>query len=162
MPFKIVYRYLLISLLLSSGQSFGQSFESVKVKDIQQLVKLSGEKVRIINFWATWCSPCIKEMPYFEKINENKEADVFLISMDYDLDPNPEKVNRFIARKNLKSKVLYVTEGNPKAWFGKIDKSWQGNLPVTLIINPTTGKRKFIQQELQQGDLEKFIQEVIH
>jgi thiol-disulfide isomerase/thioredoxin len=118
--------------------------------------------VQVINFWATWCAPCVKEIPLFEKLNQaNKEVEVMLVSMDYDLDPNPEKVYRFMTRKNLQSKVVILAERNPNDWISKIDKSWKsGTLPATLIINTQNGKRKFVQQELHEGDLEKLIEEV--
>jgi thiol-disulfide isomerase/thioredoxin len=137
-----------------------QQAEQIKLKDLQQLMRNPSDKVQVINFWATWCAPCVKEIPLFEKLNEeNKGVEVTLVSMDYDLDPNPEKVHRFMTRKNLKSKVVILAEQNPSSWVGKIDKSWSGTLPATLIINTQNGKRKFIGKELHEGDLEKLIEE---
>jgi len=80
--------------------------------------------------------------------------------MDYDLDPDPAKVKRFIERKKIQSEVVILAEENPNDWIEKIDKTWTGALPSTLVINPNSGKRKFIQGELKEGDLEKLIQEV--
>jgi thiol-disulfide isomerase/thioredoxin len=135
--------------------------DQIKLKDLQHIINTPAEKVQVINFWATWCAPCVKEIPLFEKLNqENKEVDVTLVSMDYDLDPNPEKVYRFISRKSLQSKVLILTERNPNSWIDKIDKSWSGALPATLVVNTKTGKRKFVQKELQEGEVEKMIEEV--
>jgi len=138
-----------------------QKAEQVKLKVIQQLMSKPSDKVQVINFWATWCAPCVKEIPLFEKLNEeNKEVSVTLVSMDYDLDPNPEKVYRFISHKKLKSTVLILAEQNPNNWIDKIDKSWSGALPATLVVNTKTGKRKFVQMELRAGELEKMIEEV--
>jgi len=80
--------------------------------------------------------------------------------MDYDLDPNPDKVNRFIARKKLQSKVVILAETDPNSWIDKIDRDWQGALPTTLVVNTKTGKRKLVQKELHEGELEKLIAEV--
>lgn len=116
----------------------------------------------MINFWATWCAPCVKEIPLFEKWNQDhKEVAVTLVSMDYDLDPNPEKVNRFITRKKLQSTVVMLAKRNPNDWIDTIDKNWSGALPTTLIVNTQNGKRKFTQRELHEGELEKFIEEVV-
>jgi thiol-disulfide isomerase/thioredoxin len=135
--------------------------DQIKLKDLQKIITTPAEKVQVINFWATWCAPCVKEIPLFETLNqENKAVDVTLVSMDYDLDPNPEKVYRFMSRKSLKSKVLILAERNPNDWIDKIDKNWSGALPATLIVNTKTGKRRFIQKELQEGELEKMIEEV--
>ena len=156
---KLIFLLVLLSIVISASSA--QPATTIKLKDIQQLISSSSEKVKVINFWATWCAPCVKEMPLFEKLNdENKNVEVTLVSMDYDLDPNPEKVYRFVTRKNLKSKVLILAEANPNDWIDKIDKSWSGALPATLIINTKSGKRTLIQHELKEGDLEKYIEEV--
>jgi len=154
---------LIITLiLLAYLPTAAQPADQIKLKDLQQVINKPSDKVQVINFWATWCAPCVKEIPLFEQLNRtNKEIQVTLVSMDYDLDPNPEKVYRFISRKNLQSKVVILAERNPNSWIDKIDKSWKnGTLPATLILNSKTGKRKFIQQELHEGDLEKLIDEV--
>lgn len=156
---KIKYTILFVVACYIVG--FAQPATTVKLNDIRKIISTPSEKIQVINFWATWCAPCVKEMPLFEKLNdENKNVEVTLVSMDYDLDPNPEKVYRFVTRKNLKSKVLILAEANPNDWIDKIDKSWSGALPATLIINTKSGKRTLIQHELKEGDLEKYIEEV--
>lgn len=136
------------------------SQDLVKLPELQKLIQQPGP-VKVINFWATWCAPCVKEMPLFEKLNqEDKNSKVILVSMDYDLDPDPAKVKRFIERKKILSQVVILAEENPNDWIEKIDKNWSGALPSTLVVNPNSGKRKFIQGELKEGDLEKLIQEV--
>lgn len=147
--------------LFTSLSARGQQAELIKLKDLQQIINKPSEKVQVINFWATWCAPCVKEIPLFEKLNQdNKDVEVTLVSMDYDLDPNPEKVYRFVSRKKLQSHVVILAEQNPNNWIDKIDKNWSGALPATLIINSKNGKRKFVQKELHEGELEKLINEV--
>jgi len=151
-------KLLLLGYLALPFTSLGQ--ELVKLTELQKLIHQPGS-VKVINFWATWCAPCVKEMPLFEKLNhDDRNTKVILVSMDYDLDPDPAKVKRFIDRKKILSKVVILAEENPNEWIEKIDKSWTGALPSTLVINPDSGKRKFIQGELKEGDLEKLIQEV--
>jgi len=151
---------VIIFLLFICISARAQQADQIKLKDLQQLINKPSDKVQVINFWATWCAPCVKEIPLFEKLNqENTDVEVTLVSMDYDLDPNPEKVYRFMTRKNLKSRVVILAERNPNNWIDKIDKSWSGALPATLIINSKTGKRKFIEKELHEGELEKLLEE---
>ena len=150
-----------VILFLICTLANSQKADQIKLKDLQTIISTRSEKIQIINFWATWCAPCVKEVPLFERLNqENKAVDVTLVSMDYDLDPNPEKVYRFITRKKLQSKVVILIEKNPNDWIDKIDKNWSGALPATLVLNTKTGKRKFVEKELHEGDLEKLIEEV--
>jgi hypothetical protein len=75
----------------------------------------------------------VKEIPLFEKLKQdNTNIDITLVSMDFDLDPDPAKVERFVTRKNLKNKVVILAETDPNSWIDKIDKSWSGALPATL------------------------------
>lgn len=142
-------------------EAAAQKAEVVKLDKLQQIMEAKSDKIRVINFWATWCAPCIKELPLFEKLHaERPDVKVTLVSMDLDLDPNPEKVYKFIDRKKLQSEVLLLNEQNANSWIGKIDKNWSGALPATIVINQKTGQRKFIERELHEGDLEKLIAEV--
>ena len=152
-------RTILLAVLCALSFSL-RSQNQIKLPELQKIISATGP-VKVINFWATWCAPCVKELPYFEKLNrEDKNVKVILVSMDYDLDPDPAKVKRFLERKKMISEVVILAEENPNDWIEKIDKTWTGALPSTLLVNPTTGKRKFIQGELKEGELEKLVQEI--
>jgi thiol-disulfide isomerase/thioredoxin len=149
--------FLVIFFLMSATLLSAQKAEPIKLNELQEIIQKQSDQVLVVNFWATWCAPCIKELPLFEKLNEEKKATVILVSMDYDLDPNIEKVNRFVMRKKLQSKVFVLTESNPNSWIEKIDKRWSGALPATLVVNTKTGNREFVQGELSEGELEKIL-----
>jgi thiol-disulfide isomerase/thioredoxin len=123
---------------------------------------MRSDGILVVNFWATWCAPCVKELPLFEKLHSEAKpgVSVALVSMDLDIDPNPDKVYRFVERKGLKSKVLLLDEKDPNSWISSIDPEWSGALPATIVINQKTGKRKFVERSLHEGDLEKLIAEV--
>ena len=150
-----------LAFCFSSQVSLAQKAEMVTLDKLQTLIASKDEPVQIINFWATWCAPCVKELPLLEKLNqERNDVKVTLVSMDMDLDPNPDKVYKFISRKNIQSRVLILDARDPNSWISKIDKNWSGALPATLIINSATGKRTFWGRELREGDLERMIGEV--
>ncbi|GCC50989.1 TlpA family protein disulfide reductase [Chryseotalea sanaruensis] len=115
--------------------------------------------IQVINFWATWCGPCVKELPMFEQVNTNNtNVKVTLVSLDFA--DKLDKVDAFIARKNMKSAVLLLDDIDYNSWIDKVEKSWEGAIPATLIYNPTNGKRVFTQHELKEGELEKLIESV--
>ena len=156
-------RKWIVVLSFFTSAAYSQTIESVELADLQKIIHSSSKRTLVINFWATWCAPCIKEIPLFEKLHkESKEVDVLLVSMDYDLDPNIQKVERFQSRKKIQSRILFLMESDPNAWIEKIDKRWSGALPATLVINSKNGKREFVQGELEEGDLEKIVTKVTH
>ena len=155
-------KLLLILGFVLPASVFAQQAEIVKLKQLQDHINRETDNIKIINFWATWCAPCIKEMPLFEKISaERKDVEVTLVSLDLDLNPKPETVYRFIDRKKLQSKVLILDEKDPNVWINQIEKGWSGAIPATIIINGKTGQRKFVEKELHEGDLEKLIAEIL-
>jgi thiol-disulfide isomerase/thioredoxin len=156
-------RTLVIFLMaLSFGHSFAQGPEIVKWDGLNKVLQSKTPEITVVNFWATWCAPCVKELPLFEQLNASGRADisVTLVSLDLDLDPNPEKVYKFVERKKLQSRVLLLDEKDANTWIDKVDPSWSGALPATLIINQRTGHRKFLEKELHEGDLERIIDEL--
>jgi thiol-disulfide isomerase/thioredoxin len=155
-------KLILVGFVLLSTSAFSQKAKIIRLNDLEKIIESKSEKILIINFWATWCGPCIKELPLFEKLNQENRPDVkvTLVSMDLDLDPNPDKVYRFLSRKNLQSEVLLLNEQNPNEWINRIEKQWSGALPATIVINQKTGQRKFVEKELHEGDLERLIEEL--
>jgi thiol-disulfide isomerase/thioredoxin len=152
-------RRLFFVLAIAAGASAsGQAI--VKLPELQEMMN-EGKKVKVINFWATWCAPCIKEMPFLERLNrDNQDVKVLLVSLDFDLDHDQSKITGFVMRKKIQSEVVILDEPDPNKWIEKIDKGWSGALPATLVMNPSNGKRKLIQGELKKDDLEKLIAEV--
>jgi thiol-disulfide isomerase/thioredoxin len=153
--------FVLVLLAVSATSYSQQKAAIVKLPQLLEIINSKSNKVKVINFWATWCAPCVKEMPLVEKVGLDREdVEVILVSMDLDLDPNPDKVHRFIERKKLQSRVVILDERDPNKFIDKIDENWSGALPATIVINGNTGQRKFVEKELHEGDLEKLIAEV--
>jgi thiol-disulfide isomerase/thioredoxin len=152
---------IILLLVFCSLGATAQDNALVKLDEFQKLLQKERDHIQVINFWATWCGPCIKELPLLEKLHaDRKDVIVRLVSMDMDLDPDPEKVWKFVARKKIQSQVFILNEKNPNSWIDKLEKEWSGSLPATLVVNNKTGKRKFVEKELHEGDLEKLIADV--
>ena len=108
----------------------------------------------VINFWATWCAPCVKELPYFEELNykyADKNVEVILVSLDF---PNKyeSKLKPFIISKNLKSKVVALNDVDSNTWIPKVHETWSGAIPATIIFNKN--KRQFYEQSFTYDELE--------
>ena len=151
-------KFLLAILLCVSLSTYAQQADVIKFDKLQSLLEEEGEQVHIINFWATWCAPCVKELPLFEALSaaNDPRVRVTLISLDFADETN--KVNAFINRRKIKSKVFLLDEIDYNSWIDRVEESWGGAIPATLFINQQTGQRKFIDRELKDGELQKVIE----
>ena len=94
-------------------------------------------KTYIINFWATWCKPCIEELPFFEKtFEEQKENNVELILVSLDMPSMwKSRLVPFVEKRDLKGQVVILDDPKMNDWIPKLDKDWEGGIPATLIYN---------------------------
>nr|WP_297804825.1 TlpA disulfide reductase family protein [uncultured Polaribacter sp.] len=130
------------------------SVKSYSYKELKPMLERQDGKTYVINFWATWCAPCVKELPAFEKLNKEyaaKNVEVILVSLDF-----PKQVEKrllpFINKKNLQSKVILLDDVNEDAWIKEIDSAWSGAIPATLIYS--SKGRKFYEQSFDYELLE--------
>lgn len=125
-----------------------QEFESLFLNSEKQ-------KIQVINFWATWCRPCVKELPYFEKLtNKHKDVDVILVSLDMNSQKDT-KLLPFVKEYKLKSKVVHLNEPDANAWIPVVDKDWSGSIPATIFINKK--EKKFYEQSFNYLQLTEVI-----
>ena len=152
-----------IALIFICNASTPPAVKVVKFDALEHLMNRKGEKIEVINFWATWCKPCIKELPFFQELQNNlsDRVNVTLISLDF-VDVLDTKVIPFVERKKLTPDVLLLDEIDYNSWIDKVDPSWSGAIPATLIINHQTGERNFHEGELAEGDLETMIKELFN
>lgn len=113
-----------------------------------------GNKTYVVNFWATWCAPCVKELPYFEAINQKENVDVLLVSLDFPKHKE-SRLLPFIKKHQLQSEVVLLEDSNENLWINAIDSTWSGALPATLIYNQS--KRIFYEQSFTEDELNQMI-----
>ncbi|MFY0627955.1 MAG: TlpA family protein disulfide reductase [Reichenbachiella sp.] len=155
---------LSIIFIFSISKINAQTVEIIKYPQLLKMIEVEDDKTKIFNFWATWCGPCVKELPQFEQLNEqyqNKGTEVILVSFDFieDLD---KKVKPFIQKKSLKSKIYLLDETDYNAFIDLVDPSWSGAIPATLMVNANQNKRAFFEKEFKESELEKTYIEFIN
>jgi len=164
--FKILILFVLIIFSCRKTRNLKESFaeaDTVKIvtlnyEQLKPLLHKNDAKVYVINFWATWCLPCVKELPAFEKLNidfKDKNVEVILVSLDF-LRKVESNLIPFIKDKNIKSKVLHFEDKNDHFWIKDIAENWTGSIPVTLIYSAK--KRKFYEHSFHYEDLKKELQ----
>lgn len=137
--------------------SKAQEVAIIKFNSLQTILNTKDDQIQVVNFWATWCAPCVKELPLLEKLGAQKNLNVKITLINLDYADKIDVVNSFITRKKIQSQVLLLDEVDYNSWIDKVDKQWSGAIPATLIFNPKTGQRKFLEKELKEGELEELV-----
>lgn len=151
---KAIIITFFISIVTLSGM--GQTARSVKITDLQKVIAGS-DSVLVVNFWATFCKPCIHEIPYFQTITEKfKDQRVKLLLVSLDLPSYfPEKVDSFLVENRYTQEVLWLNETNADYFIPKIDEKWSGSIPSTYFVNKKTGYKKLFEGEMKPEEFEK-------
>ncbi|WP_117881448.1 TlpA family protein disulfide reductase [Aureibaculum luteum] len=134
----------------------------IPVYDFNQLEPLlytESDKIYIVNFWAMWCAPCVKELPYLQEFaTQNPEIELILVSLDFTKDIET-KLKPFLKKNNITEKVVLLDDPDANAWIDKIDPNWSGAIPFTIIFN--NKKRLFFERAFEDlKDLENEINKI--
>jgi len=127
--------------------------EVYNFNELEPLLNKSDDTIYVINFWATWCAPCIKELPYFETISENyksKNVKVILVSLDFPKQYET-KLKPFISKHKLKSRIVVLNDVDSNYWIPKVSENWSGAIPATVIYK--NENRKFYEKSFNLEEL---------
>lgn len=135
----------LLFFLLTSTSIFAQNIRSISFAELDKRIA-SEKETLVVNFWATWCKPCVAELPAFERLErEYKEKNVKVLLVNLDFNSKIESlVIPFVKRKSLQSEVIHVTDTDPNEWINKVDSSWSGAIPATVIYR--NGRKLFFKE----------------
>ena len=152
---KIILLFVFAFSLTSAN---AQEIKKWKLQDLEAAIKNS-DKPTIINFWATFCKPCIEELPYFQETAKKYDsAGVQLILVSLDLpQAYPKKISAFAAKNKIKAPIVFLDETNADLFCPRVDPNWSGAIPASLFINNKTGYKKFFEDQLSKEQVEKEI-----
>jgi thiol-disulfide isomerase/thioredoxin len=144
---------LMVWLLPAMYQASAQNIRKVKIDELVHMIDTSSVPL-VVNFWATWCGPCVREIPWFEKTVAayGNKVKLLLVSIDFGED-YPVSIREFVKKQGYQSQVVWLNETNADIFCPRIDKSWDGAIPVTLMVNNRARYRRFFGQQLPE---EKF------
>lgn len=135
----------------------GVHVNSYDFKSFEPYLNIQNDTTYVVNFWATWCAPCVQELPHFEKITsdyKDQKVKVLLVSLDFKKQVESDLLP-FIKRKDIQSQVVHLSDPDANAWISKVDSSWSGAIPATVIYNKN--KRKFYEQSFTFDQLQSEI-----
>lgn len=155
---KSIFLLLSAIILHLDAQARQTKIEVYSAERLAQRVK-NTDTVYVINFWATWCAPCVQELPEFDTLQqayEGKPVKVLLVSFDFK-DEYQQKIPLFVAKKNPLPEIVWFRETNANVFIPKIDNSWTGSIPATWIVSAAGNYRKFLEKTITARELQALI-----
>ena len=153
---------IVIFFFIFAGSN-AQSIPSWKITDLEEYISKSDTPV-VITFWATYCIPCIKEIPYFQEVvkkHKDKGVKLLLVSLDFKED-YPAKVSKFATKRKFTSPIVWLDETNADYFCPKVDSAWSGVMPATLFINNKKGHRSFFEEEMPKEKFEAEVKKMLN
>ena len=159
MKFKILI--CIIFFIVSAQKSQSQNYQVYNFNQLEPLLNLKNDTTYVINFWATWCKPCIEEMPAFNQLHLNyisQKVAVILVSLDFG-NNYQSRIYMFAQKHSLKPQIIILDDPKSNIWIDKVSPEWSGAIPATLIYN--RNKRMFFEQSFNYKELEEKLKNFI-
>lgn len=154
---------ILVSLLFCRQSGVAQDILFIKPADLARWQNHPSDTVFVLNFWATWCAPCVAELPVFEKLTaeyHNQAVKVVLVSADFKRSVETA-LKPFVRKQQLKSRVVFMDEPDANLWVNQISKDWSGAIPATLVISKPRGFEWFHEGQLTYKKLNKSVKKAL-
>ena len=135
--------YLFLTLISLGLHAQAPSLPILDFSSFQPYLQKDNDTIYVVNFWATWCRPCVEELPLLERLHADlldQPHQVILVSLDF-RDQVESKLVPFIKQHDIKSKVVVLDDPNANTWIDQVDRRWSGALPATIVYRGT--KRLF-------------------
>ncbi len=147
----------ILAAFLASFTYVPKTVQKLSYEQLEKRVKKNNDTLYIVNYWATWCKPCVEEMPYFiESAKKNASQKVKFIFVSLNSLKETEKVNQFVEKRQIEQDVFLLNAGNPNIWIDKVDPSWGGSIPATAMYKKKV-KVFFREGEFTQAELDSVI-----
>ncbi|MCS7153843.1 MAG: TlpA family protein disulfide reductase [Bacteroidia bacterium] len=122
-----------LSVLLIAGL-WGQVLPTRTWAEIERQLQSHPETLYVLNFWSTWCRPCIAELPHlqaaYERLAKQIPVSFWLISLDFPPD-GAKKAARLLHQKGISLPAFWLSEKDPNTWIPRLHSDWDGAIPYT-------------------------------
>ncbi len=122
-----------VLLLCTLCSACGSASSLQRIQDPQILSLPAQNQIVLLNFWATWCEPCTKEIPILIRLH-TKFPDLKVIGVSLDAVENAGAVKKFIRKYQIPYHVMLRSGSQFDETMSKFDPKWTGGLPATFLF----------------------------
>ena len=147
-PFRRIQRFFVVALALAAPPLLAAPARKppevvpADIKQVMSAVRRPGAKAVLVNVWATWCEPCVAEMPDILKFyKENRDRGLRLILVSGDLSTEKKAVSSFLASQGVDFRS-YLKRGDDMVFIDGLDPAWDGTLPASLLFDGSGQKKR--------------------
>jgi len=144
----------IVAFLIHTKLYAQNNIEVISFEQLENKINVNNDTTYVLNFWATWCKPCVDELPYFLDLHKewkNKKIKFLFVSLDFV--KKKDQVNIFINKKKCDAQFYLLNAPNQNEWIDKIAYEWEGSIPATLVFNNARKKKIFYEREFTYEEL---------
>lgn len=155
---------VLLFLLISAFSVQAQKPEVIHFEDLESRTWTDSDTLYVVNFWATWCRPCVAELPFFDQVQEqyaDQKVKVLLVSLDF-VEDYDSRLMPFMERRGPSSEVVLLDEPKYNTWIDKVSEEWSGAIPATIFLHKGKDIRAFHEGDYSLEELQSQIESLIN
>lgn len=151
-----------LGLMAVGGEPPSRTVPVLTPTELWQRLQRSGDTLVVVNFWATWCRPCLEELPAFDSLARRYRGTVLRVWLvNVDFRSQWERVRSFVARRGFTAPVFLLAYGRGDRWMDTLHPEWSGSLPATLFWRASDSVRALFEGELSFDELERYVQQYL-
>ncbi|WP_291858504.1 TlpA disulfide reductase family protein [Marinilabilia sp.] len=153
----IIFFLVFVPLVVSSN---AQEVSEVNFEELSPWLNKTNDTTYVVNFWATWCKPCVEEMPHFMEVAsamKDEKVKFLFVSLDFPTQKE-SRLLPFIEKHEIREQVILLNDPNSNEWINKVDAGWSGAIPATLIYKDNS--RSFHESSLSKEELITIIKSI--
>ena len=135
---NLILILLLIFFGLESRKARGQEIPQMDFEQFETWLHKNNDTTYVVNFWATWCKPCVKEIPDFLRVADemkNEKVRFIFVSLDFPGQVSSSVVPFLEKHGMTDEKIILLDDPDANSWIDEVDSGWSGAIPATLIYN---------------------------
>lgn len=155
--------FILVSFAVAGFAGSAQSIPSWKITDVVNYYSKKTDSVYVIDFWGTFCKPCVAELSFIQDISKkyaDKKVRLLLVSLDLKAH-YPARIIQFAKNHQIAADIAWLNETDADYFCNMIDKEWSGSIPALLMVNAATGYKQFYEEEFTAAEFEAELKKAV-